>query len=54
MDQKEAVEQVKRDLRYLLSVRHMGCVPFQGGYVYPRNEIKIIIRDLRRYQVSLT
>ncbi len=35
-------------INMLLSLRSEPIIPWQGGFVYPRDEVRRAIRDLRR------
>jgi hypothetical protein len=48
MNKEECLKRVLEDLRFFLEIRHMPITPWMGGYVYPKDEIKNIIRDLRK------
>ena len=37
-------------LKILWAFRHQGVIQWQGGYVYPRDEIRRVIKILRRSQ----
>lgn len=47
---ERAKQMVKADLRFLLTVRHEAIVPYQGGFVYPRKEIRSLLRSLKKHR----
>jgi hypothetical protein len=45
-------DKLLKSLRLMMTFRRSGIIPWQGGYVVPREEARKIIADLRKYRRS--